>query len=168
MSSDDLSIIRNMKNEILEQQKVVADMADLWASLVKPFELNDVGRSELGQLLDKFGAAIILDSMKVAVNKHVQMEDGVPTAATVNMAWHYIVKVASVKLGDIKQPNLKDVFYIRGILRNRFNYCNEVLARQLLEEAIESGADVDALKKMAKYTRNWTEWHQEMRILLNE
>lgn len=166
MSTDDLSLIREKKQALVELQKRVAEVADYWTDLVRPYGLNDVGRDELGKLLDRFGVAIILDSMKVAVSKHVEMEDGKPTVESVNAAWNYIVKVASVKAGDLTDPHLKDIFYIRGILKNRLNYCNEKVARQLLEEAIGVGADVEALKKMAKYTRNWTAWQQEMRDLM--
>ena len=165
-ASEEDRLIDDKRDAHVELQKKIHEVADYWEELVKPFGLNEVGRNELGKLLEKYGLPIILDAMKVGVNKHVQIKDGQPTEVSVNLAWRYIARVASVKVGDHDNPHLKDIFYIRGILKNRLHYCNEQRARLLLEEAVEAGADIESLKKIARNTRNWTMWQQEMQELI--
>ena len=64
--------------------------------------------------------------------------------------------------------DINHLFYIRGILRNRFSYCNDRTALELLKAADAMGLDEQDLKDIAVESRNWTEWqntmHQAMEI----
>jgi hypothetical protein len=53
----------------------------------------------------------------------------------------------------------RDIFYIRGILRNRV-YVNEGLVMPLIRQAIDKGADVEKMKHLAKTVRSWTAWRE--------
>ena len=95
-----------------------------------------------------------------------QAEDGKPTPESVNKAWDYVGRICRMKQSEKEKPYLKDILYIRGILRKRFSYCNEREALELLEQAVESGIDVEHLKRNAKNVRNWSQWRGEMSELL--
>ncbi len=57
----------------------------------------------------------------------------------------------------------KDLFYIRGIVRKRFNYAvNELLALDLLEKAHAKGVSVEVLNREARVSPNWDKWVMNM------
>lgn len=104
--------------------------------------------------------------MKIAARQYVELKDGKPTVESVNRAWDYVHRISSVKKADKEKPHLKDLLYIRGIVRNRCTYCNESRALELLEEAFNAGATVEDMKRIARTVRNWTEWQSEMYELI--
>ena len=63
---------------------------------------------------------------------------------------------------------LPDLFYIRGILRNRLSYVNDWMAKELLEDAFILGASAEQLKEDAKHVRNWTEWRESIERFVRE
>ena len=57
---------------------------------------------------------------------------------------------------------MKDLYYIRGILRNRFYYLNDWKCLQMLEDAHRHGVSIEILKDIALLSKNWTEWSMVM------
>lgn len=52
--------------------------------------------------------------------------------------------------------DFRELFYIRGILRNKCNYFVDYEALKYLENAYDDGVPIDALRTMAYGVRNWT------------
>lgn len=140
--------------------------AEYWAELVHPFHLTETGEHELSKLLHKYSITEVLEAMKISTKQYIDIEDGKPTPESVNKAWDYVGRICRMKQSEKEKPYLKDILYIRGILRKRFSYCNEREALELLEQAVESGIDVEHLKRNAKNVRNWSQWRGEMSELL--
>ncbi len=62
---------------------------------------------------------------------------------------------------DNPQPDyLTELFYIRGIMRNRYSYVNDRVALQLLELGYKSGLSTQELKEIVLNNRNWTLFKQ--------
>jgi hypothetical protein len=61
-----------------------------------------------------------------------------------------------------EKPYMLDLYYIRGILRNRLSYINERLVLEMLEECVHLEASIESLKKHASEVRNWTQWRAEI------
>jgi hypothetical protein len=148
------------------ERESTSQAAEYWAELVHPFQLTESGEHELSKLLHKYSVTDVLEAMKIAAKQYVEIEDGKPTPESVNKAWDYVGRICRVKQSDKDKPYLKDILYIRGILRKRLSYCNEREALELLEQAVESGIDVEQLKRNAKSARNWTQWRGEMDEML--
>ena len=68
---------------------------------------------------------------------------------------------------QVDKPYLKDLFYIRGIMRHRM-YVNEPDAIKLLEQAYLAGVEITVLKDLVFEVRNWTEWRERMEFLILE
>lgn len=75
--------------------------------------------------------------------------------------------IARIKIAEQDKPWLKELFYTRGIVRNRM-YCNDRVAKEILEEAYELGIPTEASRKVALNARNWTKWKEEMYALIEE
>lgn len=160
---EQLEMMMQWQKALLSLEKSAEQQAaDYWAELVSPFVLNEQGRHDLSKVLAKFPLSDVLDSMKIATRQYVELKDGKPTVESVNRAWDYVGRISSVKKADKEKPHLKDLLYIRGIVRNRCTYCNESRALELLEEAFDAGVTVEDMKRLAKAARNWTEWQSEM------
>ena len=133
---EQLEMMMNWQKELLSLEDTALDeAADYWTALTDPYSLNDQGRVGLGKLLRKYDLQDVLESMRIAVDKHVEYKEGKPTQESVEKAWKYVPRVANMKKVDQEKPHIKDLLYIRGILRNRFSYCDEQKALEMLEDA---------------------------------
>lgn len=169
-----LAELQERKEQIemmLEWQKGLSDLdsftvdqiADFWADLVSPYRLNERGKTQLGQWLPKFGASEVMEAMRIAVRQYVEHDaNGVPAHESVNEAWGKVGGICAVRKGDADRPGLKDVYYIRGILRHRVGYVNEEYALGLLRRCVALGANLERLKDHVREVGNWTQWRSDL------
>lgn len=164
---EQLELMMQWQKELLSLEKTSEqEAADYWAELVPPYHLNEQGMHQLAKLLHKFPLATVLDAMKIAARQYVELRDGKATHESVNKAWNYVGRICSVKKADAEKPYLKDLLYIRAIVRNRLHYSNERKALELLEDGYLKGVTIDRLKLVARRARNWSSWEDEMYELL--
>lgn len=137
-----------------------------WADCVTPFHLTQSGMDQARKWLRKFQLNDLLAAADVAADQYLHRDDdGKPSHASVNLAWSKIPGIARVT----KLPAAeRDLYYIRGILRNRLNYVDEHEAMELLTDALDVGLDTDRLKRHARSVRNWSEWRSDMFRMLDE
>ena len=81
---------------------------------------------------------------------------------SVEIAFKKIGGICIVKQRDAKNPNLKDIYYIMGILRNRLSYFCDYKAMSLLQGAIDNGISIDTLKSFACNVNNWTDFQSDI------
>lgn len=144
---EELMNFNNEKIEILKNK---------WSELTE-YTPNENGVKVLKRIIKKFNFNSILDSMETSAEQYLELgEDGEYSKESVEKAFKYIERICANKERFKEKPYLKDLYYIRGILRNRLSYCNEVQAIKLLEEAYLEGASIESLKEFALDVRNWT------------
>ena len=143
----------------------VEEAAEYWASLISPFHLTDQGKTGLGKLVRKYGLKELIESMRIAADQYVEYQQGKPTEDSVEKAWDYVGRIARMRLADQEKPHIKDLLYIRGILRKRLSYCDERRALEILQEAFESGIEIEELKSIAKHSISWSSWQGDMEEL---
>lgn len=114
---EQLEMMMRWQKELLVLENSAEDeLADFWKQLVIPYCLNENGRKTLKKLLCKYNLSEIIEAMKIAVTKYVELKEGVPTSDSVNNAWGYVGKICNVRRVDEEKPYFKDLLYIRGIL----------------------------------------------------
>lgn len=136
-----------------------------WASLGTGHLMNETGEAQMRKLISKFGLQIVLDAIETC-EKYLERDgDGDIKPESIGIAFKKISGIASIR----SQPDWKrQLHYIRGIARNRFNYINERECLRLLEEAYHSGIDIESLKNATLTTRNWTDWQTEVAGMFRE
>lgn len=141
-----------------------------WDARVVGFEANDHGRANLSKWIKRYGLQDVLSAMDAACDQYLVLEDGgeAHTADSVDHAFKMIPRVAAVRKKMADRPYLKDLFYIRGILRNRLHYVNDHECMDLLERAHLAGASIESLRAFSKDVRNWTGFRDEMTRFLDE
>lgn len=154
---------RNLESE----RKFERDaLATRWSELVDPFHLTETGLKTAEKYLRSFSLTDLLAAMDIAVSQYVQRNaNGEPTSETVNQAWSKIPGIA--RLSKLPSDE-RELYYVRGICRKRFSYCDEADCIQTLREAMWSGVDIDSLKNIAKTARNWTQWSEWMTQVIDE
>jgi HNH endonuclease len=128
---------------------LVEQIGEFWAELVDPYRLNEEGLKGLKKLLRQHNADEIMEAMRVATKQYLQYDNNQLTQESVSHAWSKIGGICKTKKIEKSKPYMRDLFYIRGILRKRLNYLNEWQCLKLLEKAYQCGADLEKLKEHA-------------------
>lgn len=140
----------------------IDQLANFWAELVPPYTLNENGKHSLEKLLKKFSHAQVMEAMRISVKQYIKFIEGKPTQESIETAWNKVGGICALKKYDDTNPELKELYYIRGILRNRLSYVNEGLALNLLRKSVRLGAPIETLKEFALEVKNWTNWRTTM------
>jgi hypothetical protein len=148
----------------INEQKFQAVINE-WESVTGGYYLNETGEKQLRTLLRKFPLNVVLEAVQIASEQYLSTDDdGEITLESVNLAWSKIGGISrNITLGDDE----KQLYYIRGICRNRFTYCNVGMCIDLLKQAHRLGAEHDALTDIAKSSRNWSQWTSAMYQLMD-
>lgn len=139
-------------------EQVVENLGDYWADKTPGYVLNESGLQDLRKLLRQFGIDEIMHAMDIAADYYLEFENGKVTPDSFDIAFNKIGGICMVRRREREDPNIKRIYWIRGIVRRRCNYFNSQLALSLLQEAVSLGADLDELERHAKQIRNWTAW----------
>lgn len=136
-----------------------AAATDHFAEVFDGWEITSAGAlAAVEKLISEFGLTPVLDAIDIARRTYAAELN----AESVNLAFS--------KLGGIcrnrSRPDESGLFYARGIVRNRM-YCDDATAIRLLREARDIGADDDLLKDVAREARNWTDWRETMRQIID-
>lgn len=130
--------------------------------------VNENGRQDLRKWVRRYGLDEVLDAVEISFDQYLEWQDEKPVSDTWNKAFAFIPRIVSVRRRQSDKPYLRDLFYIRGILRNRLNYCRDAVAMSLLEQAVEAGASIDNLREFAKAVQTWSQFTDEIHRFLEE
>lgn len=186
---DDNSVIAKQKaqldelNKRREQLEMMLQWREALASIdndyVAAFEqkfsdetrcvLTDYGRKDVRKWLKRFTLNELLDALEAGLGTYYKggSDDPDINGQLAGKALSMVPRIINARKLNIDKPWMKDLFYIRAIIRNSM-YCNERVAIELIERAYHLGAPVEDMKDWAKRARNWTNWRQEMEAWIEE
>ena len=152
--------------------EVVGELSAFWDELVPGYYLNDRGIKSLKKWLNRFNVNEILEAMRISTSQYLKYDDSSddptkPTHESVEKAWSYIPKICANKRRCKDKPYLPDLYYARGILRNRLTYVNEHVSIRLMEQAVLAGMSTDEVQDVAKQVTSWTQFKQAMEGRIN-
>ena len=132
--------------------------------------LNDVGRRKVKGWLKKHNLNDLFDALDSAFDTYFKPREGDSDEKRNEFAGkvlNMVPRIIGARARYADKPYMKDLFYIRAIIRNS-HYCNERVAIDLIERAYHLGAHVEEMKDWAKQSRNWTNWRDEMESWIAE
>lgn len=140
------------------QADVVDSAVERWEQLIEnSFHLTATGKDTVRKLIKKFGLDHVLHAMSEAIDSYGRRDGNHEyTKESISLAFSKLGGVCRVLKDQIEKPHLRQMFYIRGILRNRLHYLDERLCISLMERAIELDVDLDSVEKIARRVRNWS------------
>lgn len=144
-------------------ETVVAKIAEYWATKAAPFSLTDKGLRTVRDWVGKFDASQILEGIDGSCGSYLRRdEEGNLITESVEKAFSMVPRVINNKKRFDREPWLKDLYYCRGILRNRVSYCNDHVAIQCMKEAFEAGAEIEEIRDVCLTVRSWSQFRRAM------
>lgn len=171
---DDLQERREQIELMMEWQKglrhidndLVNSLANYWNELTPGWSVNTRGKMTIKKLTLKFSVDEICRAMDAAAIQYLQMKDD-GNADNVGDAFSKIGGICRINRESKANPDIKDLFYIRGILRKRIaGYFDEPRALQWLKNARSWGVEIDDMRAMAKQVSNWTQFRTQLSDLI--
>lgn len=139
----------------IDQQQLNA-IDEFWKSLTHRNLYNEE-KLAIKKHLKKHGLKKLLDIMQETTTRYLKIDDnGKITEESANDAFNKLGGFLYIESKSKDKPYLKDMHYIRKILRNRLHYVNEYQVMDILEDAILAGISTDDLKHFACTERSWT------------
>lgn len=142
----------------LTEEQVEA-IANAWASAAPGYQLNEIGLKDIRNLLGKYSFGQILDGIDTVKTVYIKLDEkGHATKESVEFGYTKIAGCARMK----SEPEWKrDLYYIRGILRNRVSWIpSDCMA--FLEKAYQAGVSIEYLKACARDTVSWNRFEDEV------
>lgn len=140
------------------QDDHVDGLAKYWGDYVKGWHVNESGRAALAKLAKTYSSdeiCIAIDEAARAYLKHD--ENGKLVEDSVQLSFSKIGGICRTNRMAEKEPDIKQLFYIRGILRNRIpGYFNDYKALDILKAARTWDISLDELGFIARTVRNWS------------
>lgn len=140
----------------IEEDKLSV-LVDRWDEDVNPFTVSETGKKKLKRMIKKYDFNLIMDSIEKAIDQYIQYVNGEPTKESAEHAFNKIEGIIKGTLNPLPDY-MKELYYIRGIMKNRFGYVNEWQAIEMLKAAYEHGDSTEEIKAMVLECRNWTEF----------
>lgn len=140
--------------------EVVEKLCSYWQDLARGWEINENGRTNIKKWLRAFSAEEIVQGMNVAAERYLKYQaDGSATQNSWEEAFSKIPAIIRVERTSQEQPDLKDIYYIRGILRkNILYYYDDAEALEWLKIARGWDIPVNELKDIARKSTSWTKF----------
>ena len=154
---------RGLKNI---EDDTVDEVSDYWNQLVVNSELNEYGINEVRKLLKKYSVAEVTSAMETAVEQYVHKvwTNVDPNARNVAAFWK-IAGICRVNKEAKNNPEVRDMYYVRGILLNRIRSGDKSLkwkSMKLIKDSRAWGVSIEDLKSIAKVATSWYGWESSM------
>jgi hypothetical protein len=158
---EQIDMMYNWQEELLKlENEQIEKLSKYWNKLTNnEYLLNENGKKTLKKLISKYDFRDLMECMKISIDQYYD-----ETQKGIEKAFTYIERIIINHKKQKENPYLKDLYYIRGIINNRFHYINKWKAIRILKEKYVEGIKIEQLKDIALYTKNWTEWMQIMEL----
>ena len=133
------------------------EQVDIIESLIAEYgnSLTEVGRNKFKIWINKYGFNEVYETFELSLNQYLKDDD---INKSIGKAIDYVPRIITNRAKAEKDPCLKEMYYIRGILRNRGMIYNEKTVWAILKECCFDQDSCELVKDMAKTADNWTEF----------
>ena len=154
---EQLEMMSQWRMELLDlEHREVEEIVDtVNQELDIDLSLSPSGEKNMIKLIKKYGFEEVMESTLISFEQYEDYE----------IAFKKIAPIINNRKKCRYNPVLKELYYARGIIRNRFSYINEHEALMLLEECYELGVPIDSMKKLAIRCDNYSDWKECLTIL---
>ncbi len=150
------------------KDRIVDDLKEFWEELAPGYRINETGLKRIKKLTKEYDYEEIREAMEISANQYLHFEDRTVTDKSWDKAFSKIGGIIKVRRDSKQNPDLKELFYIRGILKNRIQNFNSSVAIILLKMAHGKGISIDTLKKVALQVNYMDEFEYKINELIEE
>lgn len=173
---EELQERREQLDMMLEWQRELASMdvelpdkiISFWNELTPSFSLNEAGATKVRKMIASYGAQMVCESMRLSAQTNLVFDkENKPTQESVEKAFSYIARYCIVSRSCEKEPYMKDLYYLRGIMRRRYGRVTEWEALSLLKKAYLLGYGVERLKDLIFNYHSYGGWARDIEDWIN-
>ena len=148
---------------------LVDDLKDYWEELALGFTITKNGLKRIKKLLNEYDYDEIIKAMDASAEGYLVFNNDSETVTETSWetAFSKIIRIAKVQKETKENPDLKELFYIRGILRNRVRYYDASISISLLKSARNDGVEIEDLKQLALTAYDMDEFEEGIENLKN-
>ncbi len=158
---EQLKLMVKWRDELLKLENIQVDEIEKIFSETTNRTFTPSGKKTIGKLIKKYGFSEVMESVSASLNNYFKADDD----SSAGKAFDYIGRICACRQKETDSPHLKELYYIRGIVRNRM-YCNEPVCLDLLKKTFDAGCSIELLKDVAVRAKNWTEYKDLMEDLV--
>lgn len=156
-----LEMMMEWREELDNHEDVLLDRLSDKVQCMLCIDLDAENLRKLSRILREYGYDEALTSAKISTDQYFK-----DTGESADKAFRYIGKICNMRKVEKEKPYLKDLFYLRGIVRNTM-YCQDSKCLALLESAHLKGASITKLRNIANDSMNWTEFTETLEKIIN-
>lgn len=149
----------------LQDQKIDAIVAEIEQNA--DCHVTKPGRDDIRRWLQRYSVTELLEAA-AAARTYLVRKDETFTHESQLKYIEFIPRIASVSRCQQKKPYLRDIYYIRGILRNRLQYVNDWESIRIMERAVLAGVDTEYIRSIALNVKNWTKFRLTLYELIEQ
>ena len=146
-------------------KSTIESIADFWNELAPGYVLNENGKSTIGKLCDQFSTEEVTTAMRTAAKQYLIYDsEGESTKESWENAFNKISGICRVSAESQDDPNIKQLYYARGIVRKRLEnkyYC-DWKAIEIIRDAYDAGIFVEDIMRAAKRCTSWTNFQESL------
>lgn len=176
---DELQERREQLDMLMDWQRGLSDLKQNTVNEVVSFcnehingkLLNEAGIKTIARLLSKYGTEQVLAAIGVSATQYLEATPGgLHTSQSVDIFIDRIGGICEINRRSEANPRLKDLYYIRGILRRVLDgrYYDHHRAIEILEAADSWRVPVDQLTRAAKRCSSWSSFIGLVNDLIEE
>ena len=145
-------------------------MSDYWQGLAPGFVPSETGRRNLRKWMRRYSVDEVIQAMDIAADQYLAFcQPNQVTAESWELAFSKIPAICRVNRDTAENPELKELFYIRGIVRNRCkNYFDGGDCIERLKAAHNLGVPIQELRRVAVQISYYQEFTEMLDDLMNE
>ena len=144
-------LVANIDNDAVERLIIH------WRELAPGWKPVDNVKRDFSKIVRKYGVEAVMDAMQIAADQYLVFDGQNVTSDSWGLAWGKIKGICRVNEEAKGKPYIRDLYYIKGILRNRgCGHKTDVMS--VLKEAINVNVTIDQLKDLAARVKSWREF----------
>jgi len=138
----------------------VTELCEYWHDLAPGWTVNQTGKNNLKKWVRQFSIDEVTHAMDVAAESYLEFSsDGSVIGESWETAFSKIPGVCRVERASKENPEIKDLYYIRGIARkNSPYYFNNSEALKWLKAARSWDVSIEELREIACNATSWTKF----------
>lgn len=141
------------------EHDTIIKLAGYFQQFTPGYRLSERGLQHIARLLSQHSVAEIMEAMRDASKQY--LDRGAMNKDSVWKALRMVGPICRVKKESATNPEIRELYYIRGILKNRFEYVHPDVM-DILRRASELGCDLSSLKTLAKTCDTSTRWRNQV------
>lgn len=175
---EDLQTRREQLEMMMEWKEGLRDIAletidrlcGYWEAYTPGWSVNANGRKNLQKWLGKYSVEELTQAMDVAATQYLKVDSNEKvTPESWEIGFSKIPGICRVERASKDEPDLRNLYYIRGIVRNKCeNYFDSVQAMEWLRAARSWGISVEELRSIALQSRSWSNFRQRISDLIQQ